>query len=440
MNGGRRRPTAAARRRSEAKGRILENLAHEKLSGETQDSQVVEKDALVKLSERSKGPWIEDYEELKPCWSTVFDQNEIERSRGYVTFSLTNGPEYHVSQVADAVVVARYLSATLVLPDIRGNNGAERAFKDIYNVEKFMKSLEGVVRVANGLPDQISIRDLAAVKVPNRVTEDYIVENVVPVFKSKGNVRLATYFPTANMRKTAQKTSVDSVACLGMFGTLELQPEVNEVIDSMVKRLRTLSRKSNGRFIAVDLRVEVLENKNCHGSSSVGAKSCYSAEEIALFLRKVGFDMDTTIYLTQTTWDSSLSVLKDIFPRTYTKVSKIFSSPITILYSEPHFYSSEPLQAIVMPKEKSKFLEPEGTEFERVIDFYICSQSDIFVPAISGLFYANVTGKRIASGKPQILVLAEISGSSAEITTSLLALPRRTTWFIHVFVNLAFLR
>ncbi|KAE8695522.1 Detected protein of confused Function [Hibiscus syriacus] len=258
-----------------------------------------------------------------------------------------------------------------------------------------MKSLEGVVKVVNGLPDQISILDLAAVKVPNRVTEDYIMENVVPVFKSKGNIRLATYFPTANMRITAQKSSVDLVPCLGMFGTLELQPEVNKVIDSMVERLRTLSRKSNGRFIAVDLRVEVLENKNCHGSGSVGAKSCYNAEEIALFLRKVGFNMDTTIYLTQTTWDSSLSVLKDIFPRTYTKEN-------------------------IMPKEKKrKFLEPEGSEFERVIDFYICSQSDLFVPAISGLFYANVAGKRIASGKPQILVPDKIPGSSAHITNYL---------------------
>ena len=192
-----------------------------------------------------------------------------------------------------------------------------------------MKSLDGVVKIAKELPNEISIRNLAAVKVPNRVTEDHIVENVEPIFKSKGNIRLATYFPTVNMRKTAQKSSVDSVACLGMFGTLELQPEVKEVVDSMVERLRTLSRKSDGQFIAVDLRVEILENKNCHGSGSTRAKSCYNAQEIALFLRKAGFDTDTTIYLTQSRWDNSVSVLKDIFPRTYTKVSKFFFSLIT---------------------------------------------------------------------------------------------------------------
>ncbi|MBA0774626.1 hypothetical protein Gotri_009824 [Gossypium trilobum] len=355
----------------------------------------IENDGLVKLSKRSKGPWMEDIQELKPCWSRT-DLDEIEQSRGYVTFSLTNGPEYHVSQIADAVVVARYLTATLVLPDIRGSKpGDVRNFEDIYDVDKFMKSLDGIVKVAKELPNEISIRDLAAVKVPNRVTEDHIVESVEPVFKSKGNIRLATYFPSVNMRKTAQKSSVDSVACLGMFGTFELQSEVLEVVDSMIERLRTLSRKSNGKFIAVDLRVEILENKNCHGSGSARAKSCYNAQEIALFLRKVGFDTDTTIYLTQSRWDNSLGVLRDIFPKTYTKES-------------------------VMPEEKKgKFLESEDSEFEKVIDFHICSQSDVFVPAISGLFYANVAGKRIASGKPQILVPADIPATSAPITNYL---------------------
>ena len=67
-----------------------------------------------------------------------------------------------------------------------------------------------------------------------------------------------------------------------------------------------------------------------------------------------------------------------------------------------------------MPVEKKeKYLNSETSEFEKVIDFYICSQSDIFVPAISGLFYANVAGKRSASGRTQILVPANMPGSAS---------------------------
>lgn len=68
---------------------------------------------------------------------------------------------------------------------------------------------------------------------------------------------------------------------------------------------------------------------------------------------------------------------------------------------------------IVPADKKSKFLDSEGSEYEKIIDYYVCSQSDVFVPAISGLFYANVAGKRIASSKTEILVPADISGSSA---------------------------
>lgn len=187
----------------------------------------------------------------------------------------------------------------------------------MYDAEQFVKKLDGVVKVAKSLPSKVSGRNLAVVKVPSRVTEEYIADNIEPVFRSKGNIRLETYFPSVNTKKTKENSNIDSIACLGMFGTLELQPQVNGVVESMVERLKTLSRKSNGQFIAVDLRVDILEKKGCQGNS---AKSCYGPQEIAMFLRKIGFDKDTTIYLTQSRWDSSLDALKDLFPRTYTKV------------------------------------------------------------------------------------------------------------------------
>ncbi|KAK6787359.1 hypothetical protein RDI58_015884 [Solanum bulbocastanum] len=338
------------------------------------------------------GPWMKGGESLKPCWTKPVPQ-EADQSEGFVTFSLTNGPEYHVSQIADAVIVARYLRATLVIPDIRGSKpGDKRNFEDIYDVEHFVRSLDGVVKVTTTLPAEVSARNLAVVKVPNRVSEEYIAENIEPVFTSKGNIRLATYFPSVNMKKTKEKSNVDSIACMSMFGTLELQPEVNEVVESMVERLRTLSTKSKGQFIAVDLRVDILEKKSCQGDGALKSKSCYGPEEIGMFLRKVGFNKDTTLYLTQSRWDSSLDALKDLFPKTYTKES-------------------------IMPiDKKTKFLDSESSELEKVIDFYMCSESDVFVPAISGLFYANVAGKRIASGKTQILVPADIPGSSAALT------------------------
>ncbi|XP_061350640.1 protein MANNAN SYNTHESIS-RELATED 1-like, partial [Gastrolobium bilobum] len=291
----------------------------DKLPGATEDFSFENSKFDATHVRKNIGLWKGDADQLNPCWAKP-SGDDGEQTEGFVTFSLTNGPEYHISQIADAVIVARNLGATLVIPDIRGSQpGDKRNFEDIYDVDVFMKSMEGVVRVVKDLPARISTHKIAAVKVPNRVTEDYIAKHVEPIYRTKGNIRLATYFPSINMRKAGKKGDSDSIACLAMYGSLELQPEMRDLVNSMVERLRTLSRNSDGQFIAVDLRVEMLSKKGCQGSDSDGEKSCFNAQEIAVFLRKIGYEKDTTVYVTQSRWDSSLDSLKDLFPKTYTK-------------------------------------------------------------------------------------------------------------------------
>ncbi|CAL0308606.1 unnamed protein product [Lupinus luteus] len=374
-------------------------VAQDKIPGETDDTDFENTKFGGTHVTKNIGFWKGDAtDKIKPCWAKP-SGDDVEQTEGFVTFSLTNGPEYHMSQIADAVIVARSLGATLVIPDIRGTQpGDKRNFEDIYDVEVFTKSMEGVIRVVKDLPDHISKKKIAAVKVPNRVTEDYIHTHVEPIYKSKGNIRLATYFPSVNMRKAGENGDSDSIACLAMYGSLELQPEIKDLVDSMVERLRTLSRKSDGQFIAVDLRVEMLDKKGCQGSGDrAKEKSCYSAQEIAKFLRKIGFQKDTTIYVTESRWHSSLDSLKDLFPKTYIKES-------------------------IIPADKKKKLQvSEDSELEKVIDFYISSESDVFVPAISGLLYANVAGKRIGNGKTQILVPADIIQDSSASASNFLS-------------------
>ncbi|KAK1316351.1 Uncharacterized protein QJS10_CPA05g02399 [Acorus calamus] len=335
----------------------------------------------------SNGPWDKAGQELKPCWTKL--SPKVEQSEGFITFSLMHGPEYHVSQVADAVVIARYLGATLVLPDIRGSRvGEKMSFQDLYDLTKFVKSLDGVVKISTNQPPEIAEGKLSVMKVHNRVTEDYITKNVEPIYKTKRHLRIVSSFSSANMKTMEnQKGESHSVACLGMFGALELQPEIYEVVGLMMERLRTLGRKSGGRFIAVDLRLDLLDKKGCIGAE--GRKTCYNAQEVGVFLRKVGFGDETTIYLTQTWWHESLNPLKALFPKTYTK------------------------EDIILAEKKQKFLQSGNSDLEKSLDFHICSQSDAFVPAISGLFYGNVAGRRIAFGKTQILVPKQVNSNSA---------------------------
>ncbi|KAI4335338.1 hypothetical protein L6164_013992 [Bauhinia variegata] len=341
--------------------------------------------SLATVSHLSKG----HLEGLKPCWNPPASK-EAKQTNGFVTFSLTNGPEYHLSQVADAVVIARYLGATLVIPDIKGSKpGYKMNFGEIYDVDKFINSLDRLVEVTKTRPPQASNGKVPLARVPKRVSEHYIVTKIQPIFKSTGVIKIESYFPSVNVTMVAEKKNMDSFACEAMFGSLQLQPEMQEVADSMIRKLKTWSQNLNGEFVAVDLNTEVLDKMGCNRRGDTGKKMCYQAQEVGQFLNKIGLSQETAIYVTQPRWHADLDALRDIFPKTFTKEN-------------------------VMPSaKKGKFLNSESSEFEKAIDFYICSQSDVFVPSAPGLWYENVAGVRIGSGKTQILVPDETESASA---------------------------
>lgn len=332
----------------------------------------------------------ETNEEIKPCWTKP--SPKVQQSNGFVTLSLTIGPEYHTSQIADAVVIARYLGATLVLPEIRGNElGKMRKFEDMYDVEKFTSSLNGVVKVVHKLPDEWTAKKPAVIRVPNRVTEEFILETIQPIFQTNSYLRLAIIFSSVSLKpKGTNNKDLDSTACHAMFSGLKLKPEYSEVSKQMLDRLKELSKKSDGKVLAVDMRTDLLGKKICKTSGGARRKGCYNPQEVLNFLKKVGFAANTTIYLTETWWHKGLNNLKKAFPNTYTKDD-------------------------IMPTEnKGEFLNSGDSDLSRALDLEICSKSDIFVPAIAGMFYGHVTGKRIASGLTQILVPAPMASASSQ--------------------------
>ncbi|XP_074556907.1 protein MANNAN SYNTHESIS-RELATED 1-like [Curcuma longa] len=326
---------------------------------------------------------------LKPCWGKPVSEEDAEQSNGYITFSLRSGPEYHPSQVADAVVIARYLGATLVLPDIRGSKpGEKRNFQELYDVDKFIRSLEGVVKVASELPAGVAARLPTVIRVPNGVSEDFINEQIRPAFLANNYLKLASSFPSASVgMREDRNDELESVACLAMFGSLEIKPAVSKVADTMIQRLQMLSRNLHSQFIAIDIRTE----QSCK-EGKAGKKACYDVQEVVDFLRMLGFGKDSTVYVTQTWWDETLSPLKEYFPRTYTKDD-------------------------LVPAERRGEVLGTGSGLERVIDFQICSKSDVFVPAVAGVFYESVAGKRIAAGLTKILVPRQVDDATYAATS-----------------------
>ncbi|KAJ3679468.1 hypothetical protein LUZ60_017479 [Juncus effusus] len=349
----------------------------------------VEEQKFTKISKVTTMP-VKDTasQKIKQCFVKP-SQRSLLQSEGFVTFTLTSGPEYHILQVTDAVLIANYLGASLVLPTIRGNElGVKRKFQDMYHLEKFMTSLDGIVKVVNELPAEFASKRPTIIRVPNRVSQQFIENNIKPIFQTSNYVHLSIVFPSISLKKREnQNTDMDLVACQAMFHSLELKSDLMDVVNRMLERLKALSMKNEGQFVAVDLRGDMLGKRSCKVNRG-GRKSCYDASEITGFLKKLGFGEDSVIYLTETWWHDGLNPLKEAFPKTYTK------------------------DDIIPAEKKGQFLKSGNEELRRALDFHICSNSDTFVPAISGLFYGNVAGQRIISGRTRILVPYQMTGSS----------------------------
>lgn len=192
-----------------------------------------------------------------------------------------------------------------------------RVFGEIYDLEKFTTSLDEKLPVAmDSQSVDISNQRITTVRVPNMVSNEFIKSNIEPIFKSKRNLRLSIYFPS-----TMEHKRMNPYACLGMFDTLMLRPELQASIDSMIGTLKSLNPHSEGRFLTVDYKPETMpESSQCLHDNAIGIKHCFDAKEIALFLKKIGFENETTIYLTLNGWHTSIEHLRNIFPNTFTKV------------------------------------------------------------------------------------------------------------------------
>eukprot|EP00249_Psilotum_nudum_P007656 c20723_g1_i1 orf=837-2180(+) len=320
---------------------------------------------------------------LQSCWGRHI-ASTTKRAWGYVLIQLSNGPHYHRSQVADAVVVSRYLGATLLVPTIKGAAKEPNSnFDKIYDVSTFITSLEGVVRVVGRFPDDARSVNPTVVKVPYRVTPEYIEDNIRPIFRKKGFVQLAPFFPSMSLKTDKDSNlEMEEIRCLVMYKSLLFNSQVRKLGEHLLSRVREAAASAGGHFVAVDLRVDLLQQKGCMKVGSSKSKKCFDASDVGKFLERLGFSSDTAIYITQSRWNTSLDPLKDKFPNIYTKE---YSMPFN--EEQQMFYSG-------------------NTQFEKAIDFYICTHSDVFVPAISGMFYLNIAGERIATGMTQILVPA----------------------------------
>lgn len=306
--------------------------------------------------------------------------------------------------ITDAVVAARILNATLVVPKLDKTSFWKDSsdFSDIFDVDWFIKHLTTDVSIIKDLPlRRGQIWTPQRMRVPRKCNERCYVNRVLPVLMKKHAVQISKFdYRLANKLDT----DLQKLRCRVNYHALKFADHILKMGEKLVQRMR----RSSKHYIALHLRFEpdMLAFSGCyygggdkertelgkirrrwktlHNSNPEKARRqgrCpLTPEEVGLMLRALGYGKDVHIYVASGEvygGEETLAPLKALFPNLYSK-DTIASKEELVPFSA---YSSR----------------------MAALDFIVCDESDVFVTNNNGNMAKILAGRRRYFGhKPTI--------------------------------------
>lgn len=316
-------------------------------------------------------------------------------SNGYLLIAASGGLNQQRTGITDAVVVARILNATLVVPELDHHSfwKDESDFKDIFDVDWFISSLSKDVTIVKRVPDKY-MRSLEkppyTMRVPRRSTPEDYLDQVLPILRRRHVVQLTKFdYRLAN----GLDEELQKLRCRVNYHALRFKKSVAEFGAKLVASMREMAK----RYIAIHLRFEpdMLAFSGCYyggagkernelaeirkrwatlpdltGEERRRGKCPLTPHEVGLMLRALGFKNDTFLYVASGEiygGEKTLQPLRELFPNLYTK-------------------------EILAGERLNPFL-PFSTRLA-AIDYVVCEESDVFVTNNNGNMAKLLAGQR----------------------------------------------
>ncbi|KAL9242783.1 hypothetical protein vseg_016749 [Gypsophila vaccaria] len=317
-------------------------------------------------------------------------------SNGYLLIATSGGLNQQRIGITDAVVVARILNATLVVPSLDHNSywKDESDFADIFDVEWFIHSLAKDVKIIKRVPEKV-MRSMEkppyTMRVPRKSTPEDYIELVLPILLRRRVVQLYKFdYRLAN----DLDPELQKLRCRVNYHALRFTKPIQELGAKVVMRMRQMAT----RFIAVHLRFEpdMLAFSGCYyggGEKEINelreirkrwetlpdispleerkrGKCPLAPEEVGVMLRALGFKNDTYLYVASGEiygGEATLQPLRELFPNFYTKEN--------------------------LSGEELKYLLPFSSRLA-AIDYIVCDESDVFVTNNNGNMAKILAGRR----------------------------------------------
>ncbi|TVU04590.1 hypothetical protein EJB05_47709, partial [Eragrostis curvula] len=327
--------------------------------------------------------------------SKFLDSNTITQPDRFLMIVTSGGLNQQRTGIIDAVVAARILNATLVVPKLDQTSFWKDAsnFSDIFDVEWFISSLSKDVKIVKELP-VIGGKLLTPhrMRVPRKCTERCYLNRVLPALLKKHVIRLTKFdYRLANRLQT----DLQKLRCRVNYNALRFTDPIQEMGERLIKRMRERSK----HFIALHLRFEpdMLAFSGCYYGGGekerreLGAirkrwKTLHASnpekgrrqgrcpltpEEVGLMLKALGYGKDVHIYVASGEiygGARTLAPLKAMFPNLHTK------------------------ETISSKEELAPFLKYSSRM--AALDFIVCDESDAFVANNNGNMAKILAGRR----------------------------------------------
>ncbi|WVZ54251.1 hypothetical protein U9M48_005076 [Paspalum notatum var. saurae] len=324
-------------------------------------------------------------------------------SNGYLRVRCNGGLTQQRSAICNAVVVARIMNATLVLPELDTNSfwHDESGFEDIYDVPHFIKTLEYDVRIVMNVPKitaQGKTKKLKAYKIdpPRDAPVTWYRTTALENIRKYGAIYLTPF--SHRLAEKIDDPEFQRLRCRVNYHALRFKPNIMKTSSDIVNKLR-----SEGHFMSIHLRFELdmLAYAGCfdiftpeeqkillryreehfpektldYRKRRLLGKCPLTPEEVGLILRAMGFDNTTWIYLAS---------------------GKLFGGKRFM----------KPFKAM-FPRLKNHSMIRSGELEENIrglagsaVDYMVCLLSDIFIPTYDGPsnFANNLMGHRLYYG------------------------------------------
>lgn len=344
----------------------------------------------------------------RPCINNI--TYDLPESNGYIYVEANGGLNQQRASICNAVAVAGFLNATLVIPNFHYHSiwRDPSKFSDIYDEEHFVQRLKNDVRVVDKVPEFImerfghNLSNVFNFKIKAWSSIRYYKEAVLPKLIEERLIRIS---PFANRLSFDAPSAVQRLRCLANFEALKFSKPITTLSDILVSRMREKSAENNGKYVAVHLRFEEdmvafsccvfdggeKEKKELDaarergwrgkftrpgrvirpGAIRMNGKCPLTPLEVGLMLRGMGFSNNTAIYLASGRIyksEKNMAPLLEMFPLLQTK------------------------ETLASDEELAPF--KNFSSRMAAIDYTVCVHSEVFVTTQGGNFPHFLLGHR----------------------------------------------